>query len=81
MKTALHLAALPWLVALVALPVPAFAESVPAFELKLDIDQDGKMDRAVVCRSLVGRPICIFTWQPARRSSIPRAGPISSEKG
>ncbi|UVK54091.1 hypothetical protein DBIPINDM_000464 [Mesorhizobium sp. AR02] len=48
MTTALHLAALPWLVALAALPVPAFAENGPAFDLKLDIDQDGKMDRAMV---------------------------------
>ncbi|RVD70804.1 MAG: hypothetical protein E5V62_27680 [Mesorhizobium sp.] len=43
-----HLAALPWLVALGTLPMPALAGNAPAFELKLDIDRDGKMDRVVV---------------------------------
>ncbi|RWD60150.1 MAG: hypothetical protein EOS36_22195 [Mesorhizobium sp.] len=46
MTTALHHAA--WLVALAAMPVPALAGDKPAFELALDIDQDGTMDRAVV---------------------------------
>jgi hypothetical protein len=48
MRTAFHHAAFSWLVALVVMPAPAFAESAPAFELKLDIDQDGKMDQARV---------------------------------
>ncbi|MDX8479926.1 hypothetical protein RFN28_15755 [Mesorhizobium sp. VK24D] len=41
MKTALHHATLSWLVALAASPVPALAGDKPAFELALDIDQDG----------------------------------------
>lgn len=48
MATALHHAALSWLVALAAMAVPALAGDKPAFELSLDIDQDGAMDRAVV---------------------------------
>jgi len=50
MKTAFHHAALPWLVTLAALPVPAVAENGPAFERKLDIDQSGKMDQARVMK-------------------------------
>ncbi|RWK25858.1 MAG: hypothetical protein EOR43_02130 [Mesorhizobium sp.] len=46
MTTALHHAA--WLVALAAMAVPALAGDKPAFELAVDIDQDGTMDRAVV---------------------------------
>ncbi|MDX8503389.1 hypothetical protein RFM99_34095 [Mesorhizobium sp. VK4C] len=45
MTTTLHAA---WLIALAALPEPALAGDKPAFELALDIDQDGTMDRAVV---------------------------------
>ncbi|MBA1141552.1 hypothetical protein [Mesorhizobium neociceri] len=48
MRTAFHLAAFPWLVVLAAMPAPALAENAEAFELKLDIDQDGKLDGAAV---------------------------------
>ncbi|MDX8516787.1 hypothetical protein [Mesorhizobium dulcispinae] len=48
MKTAFDLAALSWLAAMMAMPVPALAGDKPAFELALDIDQDGAMDRAMV---------------------------------
>jgi len=34
--------------------MPALAANAPAFELTLDIDQDGKMDRAVVTQELGG---------------------------
>lgn len=81
MRTALHLAALPWLVALAALPVPAFAENGPAFELKLDIDQDGKMDRAVVMQE-PGEPADLYIYlaageeklDPSRRPGFVRKG-------
>jgi hypothetical protein len=81
MKTALHHAALPWLVALVAVPAPALSESVPAFELKLDIDQDGKMDRAMVMQEL-GGPADLYIYlaageeklDPSRRPDFVRKG-------
>ncbi|MEI9411235.1 hypothetical protein [Mesorhizobium salmacidum] len=59
--TAFHDAALAWLVGLVALPAVGFAESPPAFELKLDIDQDGKMDRARVTQEL-GAPADLYIY-------------------
>lgn len=37
-----------WLVALATVTTPVLAGDAPAFDLKLDIDQDGKTDRAVV---------------------------------
>ncbi|QKC84998.1 hypothetical protein [Mesorhizobium sp. NZP2077] len=81
MKTALHLAGLPWLVALAALPVPAFAENGPAFELKLDIDQDSKMDRALVLQE-PGEPPDLYIYlavgeekfDPSRRPDFVRKG-------
>jgi hypothetical protein len=81
MKTAFHHAALPWLVALVSVPAPAFAESVPAFELKLDIDQDGKMDRAIVLQE-AGEPADLYIYlaadeeklDPSRRPDFVRKG-------
>ncbi len=51
MRKALHHLAWPWLVALAATMTPALAENAPAFELKLDIDQDGKTDRAVIMQA------------------------------
>ncbi|AZO25289.1 hypothetical protein EJ070_34635 [Mesorhizobium sp. M1E.F.Ca.ET.045.02.1.1] len=48
MKTVFHHAALPLIATLAAMPAPALAGDRPAFELTLDIDQDGTMDRAVV---------------------------------
>jgi len=51
MRKAFHYLAWPWLVALVAATTPALAENAPAFELKLDIDQDGKTDRAVIMQA------------------------------
>ncbi|WP_217573374.1 hypothetical protein [Mesorhizobium sp. GbtcB19] len=48
MRKPFHHLAWPWLVVLVATATPALAENAPTFELKLDIDQDGKTDRAVI---------------------------------
>jgi len=81
MKTAFHHAALPWLVTLAALPVPAVAENGPAFELKLDIDQDGKMDQARVMQE-PGGPADLYIYlaageeklDPSRRPDIVRKG-------
>ncbi|KUM25174.1 hypothetical protein AU467_27195 [Mesorhizobium loti] len=53
MTTALHHAV--WLIALAAMPAPGLAYDKPAFELALDIDQDGTMDRAVVMQNDDGR--------------------------
>ena len=53
MKTASHLAALSWMVALATIPMSALAESEPTeppFEVALDIDSDGQMDRAVIAQ-------------------------------
>jgi hypothetical protein len=81
MRTAFHHAAFSWLVALAALPVSASAENGPAFELKLDIDQDGKMDRAVVMQEL-GGPADLYIYlaageeklDPSRRPDFVRKG-------
>jgi hypothetical protein len=52
MKTAFHLATLPWIVALAAVPMSALAQDEPPadapLEVPLDMDHDGRMDRAVV---------------------------------
>ncbi|WFP62463.1 hypothetical protein [Mesorhizobium sp. WSM4904] len=48
MKTVFHHAALPLIATLAAMPAPALAGDRSAFELTLDIDQDGRMDRAAV---------------------------------
>ena len=52
MKTAFQYAILPWIVALAIAPMPALAEDKPSlsavYEIALDIDNDGKMDRAVL---------------------------------
>ncbi|CAN7409286.1 hypothetical protein LJR234_002762 [Mesorhizobium amorphae] len=53
MKTASHLAALPWMVALATIQMSALAESEPTeppFEVALDIDSDGQMDRAMIAQ-------------------------------
>ncbi|QKC97926.1 hypothetical protein [Mesorhizobium sp. NZP2298] len=81
MKTVLHHATLPWLVALAALPVPAFAENDPAFELKLDIDQDGKMDRAVVMQE-PGGPADLYIYTAAGEEKLdPSRPPDFVKKG
>ena len=50
MKTVFRHAALPWMVALATIPAPAFAgdKSEALYEITLDIDRDGKSDRAVL---------------------------------
>ncbi|CAN7399758.1 hypothetical protein [Mesorhizobium sp. LjNodule214] len=53
MKTAFHLAALPWIVAFAPIPMSALAQNEPTeppFEVALDIDSDGRMDRAVIAQ-------------------------------
>ncbi|MDX8524312.1 hypothetical protein RFM68_07330 [Mesorhizobium sp. MSK_1335] len=79
MRTAFHHAAWPFLVALAATPMPVLAENAPAFELKLDIDQDGKTDRAVVLQEL-GEPADLYIYldeekpDPAHRPDFVRKG-------
>jgi hypothetical protein len=48
MKAALHLAVLPWIAALVAVPMAVRAQDEPPFEVTLDIDNDGQIDRAMI---------------------------------
>ena len=52
MKTALPLAALPWIVAFATVPMSALAQDEPPteapLEVALDMDHDGRMDRAAV---------------------------------
>jgi hypothetical protein len=52
MKTAFRYVALPWIVALAIVPACAHADDKPPlklpYEVVLDIDHDGKMDRAVL---------------------------------
>ena len=61
--------------------MPAFAESAPAFELKLDIDQDGKMDRAVVMQEL-GGPADLYIYLATGEEKLdPSRQPGSRQKG
>ncbi|WP_027058295.1 hypothetical protein [Mesorhizobium loti] len=81
MKTAFHHAALACLVILVAALFPAFAENVPAFELKLDIDQDGKTDRVVVMQDL-GAPADLYIYLAAGEEKLdPSRQPDFVRKG
>ncbi len=48
MKAAFHLAALPWIAALAAAPISACAQDEPPFEITLDMDNDGQVDRAMI---------------------------------
>ncbi len=48
MKAAFHLAALPWIAALAAAPMAACAQDEPPFEITLDMDNDGQVDRAMI---------------------------------
>ncbi|RWA63512.1 hypothetical protein [Mesorhizobium sp.] len=77
MTTALHHAA--WLVALAAMPVPALAGDKPAFELSLDIDQDGTMDRAVVMQDDGPAELYVYLGKE-RKSPVLRENPTSSGK-
>lgn len=54
MRKAFHHAVWPWFVALAAMPMPAIAQNAPAFELKLDMDQDGKTDWAIIMQEADG---------------------------
>lgn len=79
MRKAFHHAVWPWLVVLAATPMPAFAENAPGLELKLDIDQDGKTDRAVVVQE-AGGPADLYIYlgeekpDPARQPDFVRKG-------
>ncbi|RJT39935.1 hypothetical protein D3227_11090 [Mesorhizobium waimense] len=58
MKTAFHLAALPWIFAFATIPMSALAEDEPSeapFEVALDIDSDGQMDRVVIAQGADNR--------------------------
>ncbi|MGX5846344.1 hypothetical protein ACWGTO_04625 [Mesorhizobium sp. PL10] len=54
MKAAFHLAVLPWIVALAAIPMATHAQDEPLdelpFEVTLDMDNDGRTDRAVIAQ-------------------------------
>ncbi|MDX8467037.1 hypothetical protein RFM26_15190 [Mesorhizobium sp. VK23B] len=79
MKTVFHQAALPLIATLAAMPAPALAGDKPAFELALDIDQDGAMDRAMVMQD-DGGPADLYIYlatgeerpDPARRPDFVR---------
>ncbi|RUX05132.1 hypothetical protein EOA30_12900 [Mesorhizobium sp. M8A.F.Ca.ET.059.01.1.1] len=79
MRKALHHAIWPWLVALAATPMPVLAKNAPAFELKLDIDRDGKSDRAVVQQE-AGGPADLYIYLdsekpgPSRQADFVRKG-------
>ena len=55
MKAPFHHAALPWVVALATIPMSALAQNEPTeppFEVALDMDNDGQMDRAVIVQDV-----------------------------
>ncbi|MDX8452160.1 hypothetical protein RFM98_05275 [Mesorhizobium sp. VK9D] len=59
--------------------MPVLAENAPGLELKLDIDQDGKTDRAVVIQE-AGGPADLYIYldeeqpDPARQPNFVRKG-------
>jgi hypothetical protein len=77
MKKQSHHVAWLWLLALPAMPMPALADNAPIFDLKLDIDQDGKTDRVVIMQE-PGEPadLSIFLGEekpdPARQPDVIR---------
>ncbi|TPL02752.1 MULTISPECIES: hypothetical protein [unclassified Mesorhizobium] len=79
MRKASYHAVWPWLVVLAATPMPALAENAPGLELKLDIDQDGKTDRAVVIQE-AGGPADLYIYlgeekpDPAHQPDFVRKG-------
>jgi hypothetical protein len=79
MRKALHHLAWPWLVALVATTTPSVAENAPAFELKLDIDQDGKTDRAVIMQA-PGEAADLYIYLGDDKADAPRQ-PDFAKKG
>ncbi|MDX8445817.1 hypothetical protein [Mesorhizobium captivum] len=77
MTTTLHAA---WLIALAALPAPALAGDKPAFELALDIDQDGTMDRAVVMQDDGGAADLYFYLGTREENLDPPQKPVFVRK-
>ena len=79
MKKRSHHVAWLWLLALPAMPMPALADNALTFDLKLDIDQDGKTDRVVIMQE-PGEPadLSIFLGEeqpdPARHPDVIRKG-------
>jgi hypothetical protein len=78
MTTAFHYAALPRIVALAMVPTSALAANNhpldPPYDIALDIDHDGKMDRAVlVVDPANGHADLYITWQPAAENLFFRA--------
>ncbi|MDX8459014.1 hypothetical protein [Mesorhizobium humile] len=71
MRKAFHHAVWPWFVALPATPMPAIAQNAPAFELKLDIDQDGKTDRAIILQE-AGGPADLYIYLDVEKPDPPR---------
>ncbi|RAZ92688.1 hypothetical protein DPM33_02055 [Mesorhizobium hawassense] len=79
MRNAFHHAVWPWLVVLAATPVPVLAENASGLELKLDIDRDGRTDRAVVIQDAGGAAdLYIYLNEqktgPARRPDFVKMG-------
>lgn len=66
MKTAFQHAVLPWIVALATVPMSALAEYKPSigelYEITLDIDNDGKIDRAAMVRHPDGAQADLYIY-------------------
>jgi hypothetical protein len=79
MKKRSHHMAWLWLLALQAMPTATLAESPSTFELKLDIDQDGKTDRVEITQQ-PGEPADLSIYldeenpDPARQPEFVRKG-------
>ncbi len=77
MRKAFHQVAWLGMVALTATPMLALAENPAAFELKLDIDQDGETDRAVIMQE-PGGPASLYIYlgeekqDPSRKPDLLR---------
>lgn len=62
------------------MPAPALAADKPAFELALDIDQDGTMDRAVVMQEDGGPADLYFYLATGEEKPDPARSPTSSRR-
>jgi hypothetical protein len=69
MKTAFRHAALTWIVAFATVAMPALAEDKPLveplYEVALDVDSDGRMDRAAIVERPDSRQADLYIYQVA----------------
>ncbi|GLS37628.1 hypothetical protein GCM10010869_32220 [Mesorhizobium tianshanense] len=85
MTNALHHAALPWIVAFATVLMSALAKNVLAaeapFEITLDMDNDGQMDRAVIAQDPDSEKADLYIYLAAGDGKLdPSRQPSSSRR-